>query len=101
MALDLYNLKDNTLLFELDENRCEDLGVIFETYRHWTGLTISAYSDQKLTIGNQQILIKIIDKYLEVNDLNKDRKLTSAIIEFKGLLNYFIFHEISLHLKGD
>lgn len=101
MALDFHRLDNNEYLFGLDDKTLDALGEIFEMFTHWTGLVIDPYGDLKLPTENQQTLITIIDKYIEKTDLNKDKAKTSTILEFKGLLKYFIRNKIDLELLGD
>lgn len=101
MALDFYRLDNNEYLFKLNEEQFSYLQQIFISFSQWTGLVIDAYSDFKLTTENQQTLIKVIEKYIEANDLNVNKKMTSVIIEFKGLLHYFISKNIDIQIKGD
>ncbi len=101
MALDFYRLSNKEYLFGIDSQKFEQLTIIFETFRQWTGQSIDEYSDLKLTLENQQTLITIIDKYVEATDLNKDKGKISTILEFKGLLNYFFATKIELLLIGD
>jgi hypothetical protein len=101
MALDFYHSGNHELLFQLDNSEFNELIEIFEAFKHWTGLSIDPYNDFNLSVENQQTLVKIIDKYIESTDLNKNKEKTSAIIAFKGLLNYFIAKNIHLELIGD
>jgi hypothetical protein len=55
----------------------------------------------KLTTENCQTLLDIIDKHIQQSDLNRDKKKTTAILEFRGLLNYFKGKEINFVLHGD
>ncbi len=101
MALDVYKLDTNEYLFGLDNSTFENLLIIFEKFEQYTGLKITLYTDLRLSIENLKTLVKIIDRYIEETDLNKNKKRISCIIEFKGLLNYFLSNNISLLLKGD
>lgn len=91
----------NENLFGLDDERFNLLSEIFETFNYWTGLSISQYDDLELSTEKQQVLIKIIDKYIEEKDLNRNKKQISAILEFKGLFKYFSDKNIDLKLFGD
>lgn len=63
MALDFHRLDNREYLFGLDNNKYKNLYEIFTEYKNWTGFLIDPYSDIKLTIENQKMLIKIIDTY--------------------------------------
>ena len=101
MALDFHKKDNKEYLFGLDNEYFNFLSEIFEKFNLWTGLSINQYDDLELSIENQKILIKIIDKHIEENDLNRNKKQTSAILEFKGLLKYFLAKNIDLKLFGD
>ena len=101
MALDFYRLDNDEYLFGLNDNQYTFLFEIFETFRHSTGLVIDQYGDLKLTTENQLVLIKVIDKYIETNDLHKNKLRIAAILEFKGLLTFFSNRKIDLKLLGD
>jgi hypothetical protein len=101
MALDFCRLDNSEYLFGLDDKHFQALSEIFETFRQWTGLVIDQYDDLTLTPENQQTLIKVIDKYIESIDLNKDKWKTSAVLEFKGVMSYFLKMGIDIELLGD
>lgn len=101
MALDFHRLDNNELLFQMDDNKFEYLFEIFETFKQWTGIVIDQYGDLKLTIGNLETIVKIIEKYIEIADLNKNKLQTSAILEFKGLLIFLLNKNIEIKLFGD
>ena len=101
MALDIHKQDNNEYLFGLDSSKYEHLFEIFESYQNWTGTYIDQYGDTKLTIENQKTLIKIIDKYVENTNINLDKKKTITILEFRGLLTYFINSNINIELLGD
>jgi len=101
MALDFHRLDNNEFLFSLGGRQFTYLSDIFDTFTQWTGLVIDQYDDLKLTTENQETLIKIIDKYIDTTDLNKDKKKTSAILEFKGLIGFFLNKKVDLELLGD
>ncbi|TRX30284.1 hypothetical protein FNW52_20285 [Flavobacterium sp. ZT3R18] len=101
MALDFHRLDNNELLFQMENNKFEYLLEIFETFRQWTGIVIDQYGDLKLTIENQETIVKIIEKYIEITDLNKNKLKTSIILEFKGLLMFLINKKIEIELLGD
>jgi hypothetical protein len=101
MALDFHRLDNKDFLFALDDREYDYLSEIFDSFTHWTGLIIDQYDKLKLTTENQETLIKIIDKYIDTTDLNKDKKKTSAILEFKGLINLFLNKKVDLELLGD
>jgi hypothetical protein len=101
MALDFHRLDNREYLFGLNDEQYNFVYEIFKTFKHSTGLVIDLHADLQLSIENQLFLIKIIDKYIESNDLNKNKEKTSVIIEFKGLLTFFSNHKINLILFGD
>lgn len=101
MALDFYQLDNNIILFSLDDRQYDYLTDIFSMFTQWTGLSIDQYSDFTLTTENQQTLINIIDKYIDITDLNRDKNKTSTVLEFKGLMIFFSKSKIDLKAKGD
>ena len=101
MALDFCRLDNREYLFGLDDKQFQALFEIFETFRQWTGLVIDQYGDLTLTPENQLTLIKVIDKYIDSTDLNKDKLKTSAVLEFKGIMSYFLKMGINIELVGD
>lgn len=101
MALDFHRLDNEEFLFSLTGKQFDALFEIFETFRQWTGLVIDQYDDLTLTPENQQALIKVIDKYVDSTDLNKDKWKTSAVLEFKGVMSYFLKMGIDIELLGD
>lgn len=101
MALDFHRFDNKELLFQIDDKKFGILSEIFELFTQWTGIMIDQYGDLKLTIGYQLTIVKIIDKYIETTDLNKNKLKTTAIIEFKGVLIFLINKKIELELLGD
>lgn len=101
MALDFHRLGNREYLFGLDDQTINNLNDIFKTFTQWTGQTIDPYGDLKLSTENQKTIITIIEKYIEMTDLNKDKIKTSTILEFKGLLKYFVNNKIDLEILGD
>ena len=101
MALDFHRLDNEEFLFSLTGNQFDALFEIFETFRQRTGMVINQYDDLILTPENQQTLIKVIDKYIDSTDLNKDKWKTAAVLEFKGVMSYFLRKGIDIELLGD
>jgi hypothetical protein len=103
MALDICICKQdkNEHLFTLDDDRCNHLNIVFDQFKKSTGLLIDEYDDIVLDNWSIKILIKIIDEYIEKTNLNTNKKQTSIILEFKGILNIFIENNISMQLSGD
>ena len=101
MALDFYRLDNNEHLFSLDDATCISLEDIFEAFNHWTGIFSDLYGDVKLSTENQKTLIKVIDNYIEKTNLDHNKRKTTSIIEFRGLLNYFSNKNIDFKMKGD
>ena len=101
MSLDFHRLDNNEYLFGLDEKQIHALADIFDSFKQRTGLIIDPYGKFQLTVENQQTLTAIIEKYIDATDLNKDKGKTSAILAFKGLLQFFQHHKIDLKLIGD
>lgn len=101
MALDFHRLDNKEFLFTLTGKQFDALFEIFETFGQQTGLVIDQYDDLKLTPENQQTLIKVIDKYIDSTDLNRDKWKTSAVLEFKGVMLYFLKMGIDIELVGD
>jgi hypothetical protein len=86
MALDFYRLDNNEYLFKLEGKELADLAEIFEEFTQWTGLFIDPYGDVNLPVENQEILIRIIDKYVASTDLNKDKgESIHQTVSFKGI----------------
>lgn len=101
MGLDFHRLYNNEFLFRLDDQQFGYLEEIFKTFSQWTGLVIDQYADFQLSVENQGTLVKIISKYVDVNDLNRDKHSVTAILEFKGLLKFFISQQADLRIMGD
>lgn len=101
MALDFHQIDNNEYLFGLEDNQFGQLAEISEEFQIRTGFVIDHYGDFKMSLENQQTLIKIVDNYMAKNDLNKNKAKTLAIIEFRTLLNYFFQKKIVFQLKGD
>jgi len=99
--LDIHRSDNNEYIFGIDDERLKYLDIIFERFRQSTGREIDPYKDTPLDIGCIKILIKLIDNHIEKTDLNKNKKETSIILEFKGLLNMFIQRNITIKLVGD
>ena len=90
----------------LNVNRLDDeyynfLKTIFEQFKYSTGIFIDQYSDTKLSINNFKFLIKLIDQYIEKTDLDKNKRKTILILEFRGLLNLLVKYNIPVKLIGD
>ncbi|MCL1992120.1 MAG: hypothetical protein FWG66_04150 [Spirochaetes bacterium] len=101
MALDIHRADNNEYIFGLDDERYNGLLVIFEQFKNSTGIFIDQYGNTDLDLKNIRFLIKLIDNHVEKTDLNKDKKETSIILEFKGLLNMFLKNNIPVKLRGD
>ena len=101
MALDFHSLDDKKYLFELNDNKYNNLVMIFKEFKHRTGIFIDQYSDAIITVENQLLLLKIIDQYIEKTNLNQDKQKTVDILEIRGLLAYFSSHKVGLSLLGD
>ena len=101
MALDFLILENKEHLFGLESQKYSELEEIFETFKLWTGIYIDEYGDTDLTISNQKALIKIIDQYINETNINLDKNKTISILEFRGLLSFFIKKNYDLKLVGD
>ena len=101
MALDIHKLNNNEYILGLDDEYYSCLSPIFEQFKYSTGLYIDQYGDITLSVKNFQFLIKLIDKYVQNTDLNKDKHQTIKILEFRGLLNMLIKYDIPVKLYGD
>jgi hypothetical protein len=101
MALDIYIQDSNQYIFGLNDERYNCLYNIFKQFKNITGIYIDQYTDTKLDTKNIKRLIELIDRYIERTDLSKNKKETSIILEFKGLLNIFIENNYSIRLHGD
>lgn len=75
--------------------------MIFQNFYYRIGQRITPYDDIILDKNIQKILIDIIDDEMEHKDLNKDRERNLFIMEFRGELNYFLRHKISVICYGD
>ena len=101
MALDIHRSDNNEYIFGINDELYNCLEPIFEQFKYATGFRIDPYSDTKLNVDNIKLLIKLIDKYIEKADLNKDKKKTMITLEFRGLLNLLIKHNLPISLYGD
>ncbi|NQX39374.1 hypothetical protein SAMN05421820_102252 [Pedobacter steynii] len=101
MALDFHRLDNNDYLFGLDTAQYNLLEELFETFRHWTGLVITPYTDHRLSVDHQKVLIRIIDEYVDKTDLNRDKLKTIVVLEFRGLLTYLSNNNWDIELLGD
>lgn len=101
MALDFHRLDNWEHLFGLDDKQFDFLTEILEEFKYRTGLTIDQYSNFKMTKENQLAIIKIIDEYINKNDLNRNKFRTIAIIKFRSFLKVFSNKNINLKLIGD
>ncbi|MDP8171228.1 hypothetical protein QJU96_08010 [Pasteurella skyensis] len=102
MALDFHIYGTEEYLYGLESNKFYDLEEdIFIPFKYRTGIYIDEYGDSQLSVDNQKLLIKIIDEYIEKTDLNKNKSKTKNILEFRGLLLYFIGKNYDLVLLGD
>lgn len=101
MALDIHRLDNHDHLFGIDDIKFKNLNDIFTAYKHWTGISINQYDDTRLTVGGQQTMIKIIDDYVKKTNLNQDKAKTTDILEFRGLLTYFIHNNYDIEFFGD
>ena len=101
MALDFHKADNQEYLFGLDDTKYNNLDKIFTEYKNWTGIYIDQYSDAKLPIENQKLLLKIIDAYVNKANLNIDKQKTVDILEFRGLLVYFIEKNFDIEILGD
>lgn len=101
MALDFHRLDNSDYLFGLDTAKYNMLEEIFETFRYWTGLVINPYTDNRLSVDHQKVLIRIIDDYVDKTDLNRDKFKTTVVLEFRGLLTYLSNNNWDIELLGD
>ena len=101
MALDIHKSDNNEYICGIDEKHYNCLHIIFEEFKNSTGIEIDQYGDTSLDIENIKLLIKLINNYIEKTDLNKNKKETSMILEFKGLLNMFLENNTSIKFIGD
>ena len=69
--------------------------------KNFTGIEIDPFSNIKLFIENQKILLQIIDTYIDKSNLNVDRQKTIDILEFRTLLNYFLNKNIDQEILAD
>ncbi|MBC3539324.1 hypothetical protein ACFSC6_17550 [Rufibacter sediminis] len=101
MALDFYRLDNKEYLFGLNDKQFDELTEIFTDFQYQTGFVIDQYGDFKMTVENQGAIIRIIDRYIDKTDLNKNKSKTLTIIEFRTLLKYYSQRRLELQLKGD
>ena len=101
MALDIHRLDNNEWLWAIENNQYNELSEIFEEFTRRTGLVIEQYGLLVMSTDNQKVIIKIVDKYIEKTDLNKNKKKTFTIIQFGSILQYFCNRNIDLKLVGD
>lgn len=101
MALDFICRETNQHLYEINDKGFSYLDVIFQNFYYRTGQRITPYDDIILDKNIQKILIDIIDDEMKNKDLNKDRERNLFIMEFRGVLNYFLRHKISVICYGD
>ena len=101
MALDFYRLDNKEYLFGLDDKQFKELSEIVTDFHYQTGFVIDQYGDFKMTVENQEAIIKIIDRYIDKNDLNKNKFKTVTIIEFRTHLKLHSQRKLELQLKGD
>lgn len=101
MALDFICRETNQHLYEIDDKGFSYLDVIFQNFYYRTGQNIVPYDNIILNKKNQEILIDIIDEEMMHKDLNKERQRNLFIMEFRGVLNYFLRHKINVIGYGD
>ncbi len=101
MALDFFINKTEKHLFSLESYKYNHLEEIFTNFKYRTGIYIDEYGDSRLNIGDQKLIIQLINEYVEKTDLNKNKLKTKTILEFSGLLSYFIENNYNLELFGD
>ncbi|MGV3538928.1 MAG: hypothetical protein ACO1OQ_03910 [Rufibacter sp.] len=101
MALDFYRLDKNEIMFGLDDQQFKELDEIFTDFQYQTGLIIDQYGSFKMTVQNQEKIIRTIDRFIDKSDLNKNKAKTLVIIEFRTFLKYCIHKDTGLQLKGD
>ncbi|KAA9345889.1 hypothetical protein [Adhaeribacter soli] len=101
MALDFYRLDNKEYLFGLEDKQFEELSGIFTDFQYQTGLIIDQNGDFKMTVENQEAIISIIDRYIDKNDLNKNKSKTLTIIEFRTHLKDCSQRKLELQLIGD
>ena len=101
MALDIHRSDNNEHIYGLNDERYNCLCIIFEKFQQRNGKEINPYADTIIDVGNIKLLMQLIDDYIQKTDLNKDKRQTSIILEFKGLLNIFFEKNISLKFIGD
>jgi hypothetical protein len=88
-------------LLQLDESRFRALEGILTEFERQTGIRVERFADVVLDAASQKNLIKIMDRHLQNQDLNRDRNKTIAIISFRALLDYFSGRDITLYGIGD
>lgn len=101
MALDFHRFDNHEYLFQLDGKKYNNLSEIFTGYKQWTGIYIDPYGDTILNVENQKTLIKIIDIYIEKNNLNLDKYKTVDILEFRALMTFFSGKNCDIKILGD
>jgi len=99
--LDIHRLDNLEYIFGIDDLMLSHLEVIFTRFVRISGINIDPYADTILDVGCMKNLVRAIDIYVGVTDLNKNKQETSKILEFKGMLNLFIQQGIAIKLVGD
>lgn len=102
MGLDIHkNDVKRERLLTLDDKNFNMLSDIFSQFYNQSGIKIDRYKDCGLSIDSQKHLIKVIDDFIRVTDLNRDKKLIIDILSFRGFLAFTIAQGWALMLYCD
>ncbi|MDH7447636.1 hypothetical protein [Aquimarina sp. 2201CG14-23] len=101
MALDFHKFDNNEHLFGLDDKQYAHLENLFVEFKQKTGVYIDPYRDIRLSVDHQKTMLKIIDAWIYVADLNKNKLKTETVIQFKTWMDYFSNKDIDIQIVGD
>ncbi|MFV0481997.1 MAG: hypothetical protein ACK5LP_08430 [Campylobacteraceae bacterium] len=102
MPLDFYsNQNKEEYFFSLTHKQLEIFEDIFVEFNKRTGLFLDECRDAILYTGNLQVLLKIIENYVQKTDLNKDKNKTMEILSFYGLIRVYCNKNIELQVLGE
>lgn len=102
MALDIHKSDDcHEWLYAIDDQLFDQLAEIFGCFYRESGIRIEHYQDRGLDVASQKILLKVIDRYIQQIDLNKNRDTTIGIISFRGFIQFTITKNWNLFLYCD
>ncbi|WP_299247419.1 hypothetical protein [uncultured Aquimarina sp.] len=101
MALDFHRFDSNEHVFGLDDKQYAHLENLFVEFKQKTGIYIDPYRDSRLSMDHQKTMLKIIDAWIDLADLNKDKRKTVTVIWFKTWMDYFSNKSMDIKILGD